>query len=142
MQFDEINLLTATLDEIKQMELGHVAYQLLEVAETKRLCSIVGREILAEYKFKGNFDEVVRQLNEYSLKVESTKFTENDRSEIIARKLRLMLHRDLSYLDVQHQAITEAVSMQDHDKVIDLACQTYMLSTIAHDQKMCECFTN
>ena len=142
MIFEGINIQTATLEELKEMELGHVAKQLLALAETKRLCSLEGKEVIAEYGLKGNFDEVVRQLDDYSLEVEAVGFIDEERPDIIRRKVRLCLHRDKTETEIEYQGIHEAVCAGDKEKVIDLANQAVMMANAAHDNKMCECFTN
>ena len=142
MIFDGIDLQTCSLEELKEMELGHVATKLLELAKSKRLCSLEGKEVLAEYDLKGTFSDVVRQLDNYSLEVDAMGCTEQDREEIILRKTRLIMHRDMKETSIEYEAIREAISAGDQQKVTDLADQYIMMANIAHDNKMCECFTN
>jgi len=142
MIFDGINLETCTLEELKEMELGHVANKLLELATSKRLCSLEGKEVLAEYQFKGTFKEVVKQLDDYSLEIDALGLTEKDRKDIIMGKIRLLTHRDMKKASVEYEAIREAIEEGDEDKVTDLTNQYVIMANIAHENKMCECFTN
>ena len=142
MMFDGTNLETASLDEVKEIELAHVAMQLLSLAQSKRLCSITGKEVLAEFRFKGNFDEVVQRLNLHFALTEDCEMTEDGRALIIKRKKCLLAHMDKCDHDVQTNAILEAIHQKDPMQVIDLASQKHMLNNILHEQGMCECFTN
>jgi|GEM_PF-6183002 hypothetical protein len=142
MIFDGTDLETASLNEVKEIELAHIANQLFSLAQTKRLCSITGKEVLAEFRFKGNFDEVVQQLNLMSALTEDCAMTEEGRTLIIKRKKRLLAHMESCDSDVQTTAMLEAVRSNDPMLVIDLASQKHMLNDILHEQGMCECFTN
>lgn len=142
MMFDGTDLETASLEEVKEIELAHVAMQLLSLAQTKRLCSITGKEVLAEFRFKGNFNEVVQQLNLHSALTEDCEMTEESRALIIKRKKRLLEHMEKCDSDVQTSAMLEAIHQKDPMQVIDLASQKHMLNDILHEQGMCECFTN
>lgn len=142
MKFNGVDYSTVTLEELKNEELGHVAIQLLDLAETKRLCSITGREVIAEYGFKGTFNQVVEQLNEYSLHIEKEGLTEEDRKNITMRKLKLDLHIEMEGSEEHTQEMLKAIKKNDESLVIDMALQKHMLQKILHDQGMCECFNN
>lgn len=156
MNFENINLETATDEELLEMELGHVAIQLIALGMSKRLCSLEGREVIAEYGLKGNFDDVVQQLNMYSEALEEIGIVQGSREAIIERKMDLMEHRATADSDDKREAeklatIMEAIKTRDPKHVIETTLAQDASSDIddikirqdaLHEAKLCTCYTN
>lgn len=158
MIFDNLDLDTATNEEILEMELSHVAYQLLAMGMNKRLCSLEGREVIAEYGFSGNFDDVVHALNMYSEMLEDLGVCDDAREGIIKRKEALIAYRATADSDDKYEAgklttIMEAIKTRDPEHVIATtlaqnagtnpnSADVQIRQNALHDAKMCVCYTN
>lgn len=156
MKFNDIELETATNEELLKMELGHIEVQLTGLNLSQRLCSLEGREVIAEYKFPGNFDTVVESLYDYATALKDTGVNEKNRREIIARKKDLLHQREIADSDDKHEAaklktILEAIKTHDPDHIIETAMiqnATYSSDDVKlrqdalHNAKLCLCYTN
>jgi hypothetical protein len=156
MVFDDIDLSTASLNEVKEMELGHVAIQLMAMGMSKRLCSLEGREVIAEFQMSGDLQTVAGLLDAYSQKLENTEMTEEIREEIIKRKERLIKYRSEADSDdtdktARYEELLEAVKTRDPDVVLATALKNNsnpdyqdikLRQDALHDAKVCECYTN
>jgi len=154
MNFDGIDLNEASLEEVREMEIGHVAIQLCSLGMNKRLCSMEGREVIAEYEYKGDFVDVVTELNMYSLTLEKTELDESFRADIIERKNRLINHRENADSDDKDRhksldAIMEAIQTRNPENVIAASMINHEQNQDAdlrhdalHNAQMCECYTN
>lgn len=156
MIYDGINLNEASLEELRNMEIEHVATQLLALGLTKRLCSMEGREIIAEYNISGDITEVANRLNMYSIMLETIDLDEQFRTNIIERKTILMKHRENADSDdkATHRrlnSIMEAVKTHDAETIITTVMNNHndpsnqdikIRNDALHDAKLCECYTN
>ena len=156
MIFDNTNLKTATNAEVLEMELGHVETQLIALGMSERLCSLEGREVIAEYGFSGNFNDVARALKKYSETIEDNGVDDYIRNEIIERKEALIAHRAESDSDDKYESeklatILEAIKTHDPEHIIATTIAQNAKADTAdvkirqdalHEAKLCTCYTN
>jgi hypothetical protein len=156
MIYDGINLNEASLEDIRNMEIEHVATQLIALGLNKRLCSMEGREIIAEHNLSGDINEVANKLNMYSIMLKRIDLNEQLRSDIIERKTILMNHRENADSDDKASqqkldSMMEAIKTHDPETIIKTAMDNYnnpsnqdvkIRNDALHDAKLCECYTN
>ena len=129
------------LDILKESELRRIRALIAELKLTGRLCSEVGEAIVAEFKFKGDFQSVCLQLQELKKKIQKEGFQEEDRNELFARHQYLIKHRkrvNSNPYNVEYKKL----ALSDIENAIRILDAKAASEKNLHEKKECLCFTN
>lgn len=143
MNFNHVNIETGKLHLLIQAEQEHVSDMITMLESSECLCDDIGCSIVAEYGFKGDKEAVLDQLLSYGHSIEN--FTDDDRAGLLKRKEKYFLFFQQNDNDAQNQAIIKLLQANTMEAVAEIGNvmeDKMMLRKIAHDNKMCLCFTN
>lgn len=142
------NLDEISPEEAKALELEHID-DILELFETHRLCDMIGRQIVAEYDFRGDKNGVWNQLLDYRDKIELIDFTIVDVDMMRTRKKKLIEFQKVEDSEWYHKQIKEATKIlreqgiDEYNKVMqNIGNDRAMLSNVLHEQGLCLCYNN
>ena len=149
---DLINTINAmSTDELIEFETNHINRLIEGISKTKELCSPKGRTSIHEYGFKGNANEVIKQLRYLRLKLYMTQDISKD--EVIKRKEAMLLYEKVKYQshdsqsialivkELRENGVTELNSI-DSNRIANALTDSIMMDRILHDTKQCECYNN
>ena len=140
--YKDIDYNTDTLEKIKKYELERATIFLRQLEEIGRLCSSEGRNIVYEYGFTGNLEEVIQKLSNWIKIVEKFGFSEADRKELKERYDRYIEFIYSEREDIYKINCLNAIREGNLSKTIKISDLGNARKKEMHDKKECICYNN
>jgi len=142
MDITPINLdyLSRSLEDITEGEIVRLELMVEELKTSGRLCSETGRELVAEFGYKGNLDEVIQQVEVTIKHIKDNGLSDIDRVELQERRIKgANALLDDSYFDYKFK---EAMEKGDVKLMNELVENKANLHELLHEKKECLCYCN
>jgi len=142
MDITPINLdyLTRSLEDIANGEVARLELMVDELRENGRLCSEVGRELVAEFGYKGNLEEVAQQIEVTIKHIKDNGLSDLDRIEFQERRIKAT--ESLIDDEFFNEKFKEAMEKGNLDEMADIIEHKENLHELLHQKKECLCYTN
>lgn len=142
MDITPINLdyLKASLDDIVKGEVARLELMIQELKEDGKLCCETGRELVAEFGFKGDINQVIEQVEDYITDIETNGISDSDRITLQERRIAAA-NSDLTE-NIYMEKFKEAMEKGDTKIMIELAQRKSNLHEMLHEKKECLCYSN
>ena len=136
-----VDYVNDTLKDIKKAELARLYALQKDLMTTDKLCSETGTNIVAEFEFKGDLDEVRSQLFTLIGYYENNDLTDKDRVMLMANSDRLKDHQIKERNDFYRKKSRDNVisNLEEAGKYIEALTKR---KTVLHKKKECLCFSN
>lgn len=134
------DFLKDSLDTIVKGEIARLELMIAELKDEGRLCCDTGRELVAEFGFKGNITQVIEQVEEYIAKMDTDGITDADRVPMQDRRIQAA-NSDLTE-DIYQQKFKEAMEKGDTELMMELVQRKSDLHEMLHEKKECLCYSN
>jgi hypothetical protein len=130
------------LEKIRQAEIKRIQFLFDELKQSGKLCSSTGKDILVEFGFKGNLNQVLEQMLIVIALYKNNAFIEADRTR---------LNDNLTKLAIYHQNQKDEfykVKWREQYLKGDIANGMKFLDAMTnrdetlHNKKECECYVN
>ena len=138
----EIDYNNDNLEIIRKEEIARLLELSDDLEKETRLCSKVGRDVVLEFKFKGELQDVKRQLIKLIMRYRNDPFTENTRGEVMQGIRNVNDYRDEKNEDGYRQMLKKAIKTADFTQMQHLCDKTEKRILELHKRKECICYTN
>jgi hypothetical protein len=140
----EVDVMATPIKELWKDDIEWIENRIFFLEQEGRLCRGTGEEVIAEFGFKGNYDDVLRQLKELLETVNNNPYIETDKFEIRDRMIKYaeykQSHRDI-YMDKAKDAMKKK-TMEGITEAVQISHAKRKLHDLLHEKKECICFLN
>jgi len=145
MNITPINLdyLTAPLDDIVKGEVSRINLLLEDLKEEGRLCGEAGRYLIAQFKFKGDMDAVIKEAEEYIEHLKTNGLTDAERVPFDAQLMRgnERYYEEKDEVESREEFKT-SMKNGDTESMFIALNRTLNIRDNMHNKKECICYCN
>lgn len=131
-----------SLEKIRQAEIKRIQFLYDELKISQKLCSSTGKDILVEFGFKGNLNQVLEQMIILIALYKNNAFTEADRKRLNNNLTKLAIFHQNQKDEYYKTKWREEYMKGNIAKGMKFLDAMTNREEMLHNKKECECYVN